>query len=230
MLALASLVRYSATILEVVGRYARIMFGDLLARTHLRMHSQGMLMHARQVASTLRISLSGMAPTWHLTRDNYAFSRVRMGRISLTCRRARIDPVLGTLLFGLVLLVGAPVGIRSPEATLSRATIGAGVVLIACGQGFLGFGFISGWRLLFAPKVDLPSHYVAGTAIADYAEPVKALSAAPNWLSLTAVGTVQTVVSVLLHLGRHANSLVETTNRLDSQLRGNSQERQLWPR
>jgi len=71
-------VRYSATILEVVGPYARIMFGDLLARTYLRMHPQGMLLHAGHVVSTLRISLSGMAPTWHLTRDNVLLSRVRI--------------------------------------------------------------------------------------------------------------------------------------------------------
>ncbi len=87
---------------------------------------------------------------------------------------------------------------------MSRATIGAGAVLIAWGQVFLAFGFIAGWRLLFASTVNLPPQTV-GTSIADYAELVKALTAAPNWLSFTAVGSAQTVVGVLLlHLGRHA--------------------------
>ena len=114
------------------------------------------------------------------------------------------------MIFGIVLVAGAAVALCRPEATVFRATTGAGVVLIAWGQVFLAFGFIAGWRLLFASHVNLPPPRVGSTAIADYAELVKALTAAPNWLSLTAVGSAQTVVGVLLlHLGRVGNSPAE---------------------
>jgi len=134
---------------------------------------------------------------------------------------ARIDavtgPIIGTVLFGIVLLIGAAVAVRWSDATVSRVTIGAGVVVIAWGQVFLAFGLIAGWRLLFAPTAGIPQK-VSGTAIADYAELVKALAAAPNWLSLTAVGSAQTVVGVLLlHLGRHTDSTSEKTSDADSQ-------------
>jgi uncharacterized membrane protein len=115
-----------------------------------------------------------------------------------------MNPVTGTIIVGLALLVGLAIALWRPEATVSRATTGAGVVLIGWGQVFLVFGFIAGWRLLFAPHVGVPAlPRVGSTPIADYAELVKALTAAPHWLSLTAVGSAQTVVGVLLlHLGK----------------------------
>jgi len=107
------------------------------------------------------------------------------------------------VIFGIVLLVVAAGALYCPKGTVSRATTVAGVVLIVWGQVFLVFGFIAGWRLLFASHVNLPPPRVGSTAIADYAELVKALTAAPNWLSFTAVGSAQTVVGVLLlHLGQ----------------------------
>ncbi len=121
---------------------------------------------------------------------------------ALLNRGDRIEPVVGTVIFGIVLLVVAAGALYCPKGTVSRATTVAGVVLIVWGQVFLVFGFIAGWRLLFASTVNLPPQ-TAGTAIADYAELVKALTAAPNWLSFTAVGSGQTVVGVLLlHLGQ----------------------------
>jgi len=122
------------------------------------------------------------------------------------------------VIFGIALVIVAAAAVLWPEATVSRVTTGAGVVLIAWGQVFLAFGFIAGWRLLFAPHVNLPPPKVGSTPIADYAELVIALTAAPNWLSLTAVGSAQTVGGVvLLQLGRHANSITE--NRSDSDSR-----------
>ena len=112
------------------------------------------------------------------------------------------SPVFATVILIAALVLVAALAICLPAVTVQRATTAAGAVLIAWGQVFLVFGFIAAWRLLFAPTAAIPKLPTV-TPLGDYAELIKALSAAPNWISLTATGSLQTAAGViLLHLGK----------------------------
>jgi len=84
-------------------------------------------------------------------------------------RGSVIDPVAGTVILVVVLGIAALAAVLWPNVTVVRGTIGAGVVLIGWGQIFLAFGFIAGWRLLFAPTSHFPPTAVGGSPIADFA-------------------------------------------------------------
>lgn len=109
------------------------------------------------------------------------------------------------LISGLLLLLGAMFFwlVTGREKTAVVVTEGqivlgtaAGLLLILWGQAFIVLGFISSWRLLYPPKqaLSLAPGVSELPTVGDVVQLIQALTVAPTWLGMTAVGIVLTFV------------------------------------
>ena len=108
-----------------------------------------------------------------------------------------LSPGVTTGILVVVTLI-ALIGAYLSPLKIDHLLTAAGVALIVWGNIFILVGFIAAWRLLFTPSAPGVTATPGFSVISDFAQLVSALGAAPTWLGLTAMGTLQTVVGVWL--------------------------------